>query len=162
MIIDKAFLYVAVQFFLFSAHLLAALLLPNSTSSVLRVIGLAIAVLGALLVFIAIGEHGRVNKDLPNAVPTPKSSAELVQSGLYRCIRHPIYTGVLAAFGGITLYSGHLAVVVLWSIMVIFFTLKSRFEEQLLQQQYGTAYQDYMTHTGRFLPTMSCLIKNGG
>ncbi len=155
--IDKAFLYVAIQFWLFSVHILAAFLLPNSTTGTLRVVGIIVAGLGALIVFIAIGEHGRVNRDLPNAVPTPKSSAELIQSGLYRCIRHPIYTGVLVAFGGITLYNGHLGVIVLWVVMVIFFTLKSRFEEQLLQQQYGTAYQDYMLRTGRFLPTLSCL-----
>jgi protein-S-isoprenylcysteine O-methyltransferase Ste14 len=84
-------------------------------------------------------------------LPKPKPSGELIQSGLYRFVRHPIYFGViLVCFGwaGIeqTLYTLVLAI-----ILLIFFDLKSRQEERWLIQKFSE-YAEYKITAKKLIP----------
>jgi protein-S-isoprenylcysteine O-methyltransferase Ste14 len=84
-------------------------------------------------------------------LPKPKPSGELIQSGLYRFVRHPIYFGViLVCFGwaGIeqTLYTLVLAI-----ILLIFFDLKSRQEEIWLTEKFSE-YDVYKQNTKKLIP----------
>ena len=84
-------------------------------------------------------------------LPKPKPSGQLIQTGLYRLVRHPIYFGViLVSFGwaGIeqTLYT-----LVLATILLIFFDLKSRQEERWLTQKFSE-YDVYKQNTKKLIP----------
>ena len=84
-------------------------------------------------------------------LPKPKQNGELIWTGLYRFVRHPIYFGViLVCFGwaGIeqTLYTLVLAI-----ILLIFFDLKSRQEEIWLTEKFSE-YAEYKITTKKLIP----------
>ena len=84
-----------------------------------------------------------------------KKEHELVRTGLYRRIRHPIYTGILVAFLGTELIEGHarglLGFVILW----LSFYFKARREENFLRQEFGEGFKEHARHTGMFLPKLT-------
>lgn len=83
---------------------------------------------------------------------TIKKAHQLVESGPYRLVRHPIYTGLLAAylFTGLTwgdwrgLVAPAIAMLALWR--------KMRLEETFLQAQFGPAYETYRRRTRALIP----------
>lgn len=83
---------------------------------------------------------------------TIKQEHELVDRGPYKMIRHPIYTGLLAAYVFTALCWGDwrgLAAVV---IAVAALWRKLRLEEAFLTEQFGGSYQAYRKRTWALLP----------
>lgn len=148
---SKAYGLVLIQFVLFAVIGGGYFALPRNTPTPQFVAGFIVVIIGLAIGLYAIWEHGRVNKSGPNAVPTPRKDAELITSGLYRWVRHPIYTGVLAVGFGVAIAHGHIVIVVASILLLILLTYKSMYEEELLRAQYE-GYADYMQATGRFLP----------
>lgn len=83
--------------------------------------------------------------------PVPRSGAELTTAGLYRLVRHPIYTGVLLIVAGITLHSANAITVLVAAATWGFFVVKSRFEERHLSSVYP-GYGAYAETTPRLIP----------
>ena len=83
--------------------------------------------------------------------PAPNGIGELCATGPFARIRHPTYLGVLIAYLGIAVFAGTWTRLGLWLVMVVFFNLKVRYEERLMQQAF-LRYRDYAATTGRFLP----------
>lgn len=148
---QTAALLVAAQFILLGALALSFLFLPPGQALWLRLLGLAAALAGIAVAALAILTHLRVNRALVNISPEPNPQLELVQSGPYHCVRHPIYLGVMLTAGGAALAHGHAAGLLLALALVAFFAHKARFEESWLARVYP-AYADYRARTGRFLP----------
>lgn len=148
---NKAQTLVVIQFALFGLIGAAVLLIPTVRSNVQWWIGIVATVGGLVFALVAIAEHGRVNRGGPRAVPTPNEHANLITSGLYKHIRHPIYTGVLLAAFGVAIWHGHIVTLLLSVVLVGLLTYKSMYEEDLLRAQYPD-YPAYMQTTGRFLP----------
>ncbi len=88
------------------------------------------------------------------ALPEPVAGGELVTSGPYRWVRHPMYTAVFLLFLGVSLVFDSLAALTLSALLVGFFAMKSRYEERQLRISYPTyaAYLDQVP--GRFLPSL--------
>lgn len=83
--------------------------------------------------------------------PAPPAGAVLVQTGIYRHLRHPLYTSVmLAALGWALLWQSAVALAAVLPLCV-FFDAKSRLEERLLLARFPK-YADYRERTRRFLP----------
>jgi protein-S-isoprenylcysteine O-methyltransferase Ste14 len=77
----------------------------------------------------------------------------LVTQGPYRWIRHPMYTVLFAHLTTLLLLSANWfigGVPLLAFILIVATRLKN--EERVMAEKFGPAYQDYMQHTGRFLP----------
>lgn len=82
----------------------------------------------------------------------PRHQAELITTGPYRWVRHPMYTAVLILVVAATLLTANLIVAVGGSGMFALLVARSRLEEARLLEKFGDAYRAYQGHTGRFLP----------
>jgi protein-S-isoprenylcysteine O-methyltransferase Ste14 len=83
-------------------------------------------------------------------LPYPNAGGELVETGVYRRVRHPIYGAVLlAAFGWGFLTASPVALIVA-VVAVPFFWLKSTVEERWLEQHFP-GYPAYRRRTHRFI-----------
>ena len=94
----------------------------------------------------------QLNRNL-TPFPKPKSNAELVTKGLYKHIRHPIYTGILLFLFGFALFNESLYRIIITAILLLLFYFKSKYEEQQLTVKYSD-YPSYKKTTGRFLPKL--------
>lgn len=147
----QALVLVAVQFVLFVLLAGALFLLPAGQVGWARLLGVMLALLGLALIALAILNHWQINRALVNVSPEPNAAADLVQSGLYTSIRHPIYSGVMLAGLGAALAHGHPVPLLIALSLFVFFSYKSTFEERWLMQVYP-AYAAYRQRAGRFLP----------
>lgn len=72
---------------------------------------------------------------------------ELVTTGLYSKLRHPIYVFVSLAFLGLIVAWQEWDLLVPWAIAVVVLFVKSRREEQTLIEAYGPEYVEYRRRT---------------
>ena len=78
---------------------------------------------------------------------------ELIESGLYKYIRHPGYLGQILLFGGIGIsMSNWLSAVSMLIPVCIGFIYRIYVEEKFMTQQMGKAYLDYKSRTKRLIP----------
>jgi protein-S-isoprenylcysteine O-methyltransferase len=79
----------------------------------------------------------------------------VIETGPYRYVRHPSYTGALTAFLGLGLCLANwlsLACAVIPTLCV--FLWRIRIEEAALVEGLGGKYRDYMRHTRRLIPAI--------
>ncbi len=119
------------------------------TPSWLRTASTAVLVLGLVLIAVAASGLGR----LVTPTPVPRAGGDLVTDGLYRFVRHPIYTGVLLVVGALVVPSGNWATLAVSVLTVAFFYAKSTWEEQRLAERYP-GYAEYRMRTPRFFPRL--------
>jgi protein-S-isoprenylcysteine O-methyltransferase Ste14 len=116
-------------------------------SEVLRSGGLVVAAAGVVLFAWAYRTMGRSFTPFPR----PRSSGELIVSGPFRLVRHPVYGGLLLLSTGASLSFG-IAGLVGTAVLAALWWRKSAFEERLLAERYP-AYASYRARVRRrFLP----------
>jgi protein-S-isoprenylcysteine O-methyltransferase Ste14 len=110
-------------------------------------IGLAVFVLGLGLAVWARVYIGR-NWGMPMST---KDDPELVTTGPYRTIRHPIYTGIILGMVGTAI-----AITVYWLIAVVvlgaYFIYSAFVEERNMTQLFPSAYPEYKHSTKMLIP----------
>jgi protein-S-isoprenylcysteine O-methyltransferase len=87
-----------------------------------------------------------------SGIITIKEQHELIQSGPYRIVRHPIYTGLLLAYLSTAIVHGELRGFVGFVLLLLGFGLKLRMEETFMVQQFGNAYLDYKRRVKALVP----------
>jgi protein-S-isoprenylcysteine O-methyltransferase Ste14 len=90
-----------------------------------------------------------------SGVVTLKEGHELIRSGPYRSIRHPIYTGILLALLGSAGAAGEVRGLLAVAIAWLSFYTKARREESFLTQEFGPSFAEHTKRTGMFLPRFS-------
>jgi protein-S-isoprenylcysteine O-methyltransferase Ste14 len=83
---------------------------------------------------------------------TIKVDHQLIRSGPYRLVRHPIYTAMLGMAAGSALVSGQLHALLGLGLMVFAYWRKIRLEEANLNQAFGPAYAAYRQKTWALIP----------
>lgn len=83
-----------------------------------------------------------------------KEGHELIQTGPYARVRHPIYSGVFLALLGTALFVGEWRALLGALIVLIAHWQKARREEALLEGQFGEVYREYCERTGALLPRL--------
>ncbi|HTP39255.1 MAG TPA: isoprenylcysteine carboxylmethyltransferase family protein [Steroidobacteraceae bacterium] len=87
-----------------------------------------------------------------SGIVTVKEGHELITSGPYRLVRHPIYTGLLLAFTGSAIaraeWCGVLAVALVFAAL----WRKLRNEERWMREQFGAAYDAYSQRVSALVP----------
>jgi len=110
-------------------------------------LGVVLCGVGVLLAIWARLYLGR-NWGMPMSV---KENPELVTTGPYRFVRHPIYTGILLAIIGSVLASS-----VLWLLWLAFcsyyFYTSAQKEEKLMQKEFPDTYPAYKKRTKMLVP----------
>jgi protein-S-isoprenylcysteine O-methyltransferase Ste14 len=133
------------------AIILLLLLFANMTFgfSIMKfaVIGRALEYVGIIGIFVSAYS---IRRSL-TAMPLPKEHGELATNGLYKYVRHPMYTCVLAFSLGLALSSGEIYKYLLVVALSILFYYKSVYEEVYLTHKY-TGYKKYLNTTPRFIP----------
>jgi protein-S-isoprenylcysteine O-methyltransferase Ste14 len=82
---------------------------------------------------------------------TRKDEPELVTSGPYRFVRHPIYTGILLGLLG-TALSLDLYLLVAVAVIGAYFVYSAKMEERMLIDSFPTTYPAYRTRTKMLIP----------
>lgn len=111
------------------------------------IVGISLEWLGALGVLVCAAS---LRKSL-TVVPIPKEEGTLSTSGLYRYVRHPMYSSVLLLSLGIALHSGSGIKYFLVLCLYVLFYLKSVYEEKYLALKYPD-YAQYSARIPRFIP----------
>jgi protein-S-isoprenylcysteine O-methyltransferase Ste14 len=83
-----------------------------------------------------------------------KHGQELISTGPYALVRHPIYTGLLVALAGTALYDGRWRALLGLAFFAIGFWLKAHSEENLLEREFGDEYRSYRARTPMLIPTL--------
>lgn len=112
-----------------------------------RGVGSALCILGVMIMaaaFVSLRNVIQIN-------PEPKAGGHLVTSGVYRRLRHPIYTAILLIVIGLWLRQPTILLCVASLVVSGFLVVKSRYEERLLAERYPE-YAQYRAHTWGFIP----------
>jgi protein-S-isoprenylcysteine O-methyltransferase Ste14 len=107
---------------------------------VTTIIGLAVMVIGAT----------GLGRGL-TATPLPNAHAQLRTGGLYRFVRHPIYSGLILTMASFTVASGSALRLLTLGVLILLLTMKARWEETRLARRFD-GYADYAARTPRFVP----------
>jgi protein-S-isoprenylcysteine O-methyltransferase Ste14 len=122
--------------------------LPAST--IATAAGLSIEVTGILFAFWARDHLGRNwSGEVRIAI-----GHQLIRSGPYRYVRHPIYTGVLSMYAGAMLVSGEIHALLAMAIITVAYGRKLRLEEQILRVNFGPAWDAYRRDTWSLVPPL--------
>ncbi len=85
---------------------------------------------------------------------TLKVDHQLIQSGPYAYVRHPIYTGLLMANAGAALFIGKYRCLAALLIFLVEMSRKARKEEKLMLSAFGDQYAEYSRQTGFLIPRL--------
>src|SRR5215469_696705 len=119
---------------------------PSGLSSFM--VGAAVTVGGLLF---AVWARQHLGRNWSNAV-TIKQNHELITTGPYALVRHPIYTGILTGFLGTAVALSQVRGVIGFVLTFFAFWAKLRIEEEWMRSQFGETYATYVNHTAALVP----------
>jgi protein-S-isoprenylcysteine O-methyltransferase Ste14 len=147
----KSRLLVTIQFILLAVIFFLPVKAPGAeTPSWILELGSFIVWPGLGIVLISIFKLGQSL----TASPIPKDDSQLKTDGLYKWIRHPIYTGLILTTLGIALEVGSVSKLFFVGGLIVLFNYKAKWEETFLLKRYPE-YRTYMSKTGRFVPRLN-------
>ena len=112
-------------------------------------LGMAVFTLGLFLRGWAVRELGRFFK----FTVVVQADHRVVDTGPYRLIRHPSYTGLLAIELGLGIMLGTwLSIPACLLPPLVAFAIRLLTEERVLARELGEPYRDYMARTRRLIP----------
>ncbi len=122
--------------------------LSSKTNILFSVIGISLISSAIVINHIAVKTLGKFFDRL-----IIKNQHQLVTTGIYSKIRHPIYTSYIMLFIGFSMVlQSLLSCLVLSIVSLIWFGNRIRLEEEMLEQEFGKNYQIYQQQTKRLIP----------
>jgi protein-S-isoprenylcysteine O-methyltransferase Ste14 len=112
-------------------------------------IGIILVVIG---LFIRIKAILTLNQYFTYAV-SKVDNHELIETGLYKSIRHPGYSGQLLIFTGISgALSNWLSIILMMIPVSIGYLYRIKVEEKFMEEQIGERYLNYQKRTKKLIP----------
>ncbi|MFX1539050.1 MAG: methyltransferase family protein, partial [Promethearchaeota archaeon] len=148
-----SFLLIPIWFTLpyFEFKVLISKSLPSFILNCVSIIGTVLLVFGGLLLLfnrIHLGKYGG-----PKLVI--EEEHQLITTGLYKFVRHPMYSGFLILFFGYSLAFGSiLMTITITTVLFLIFKTRMDIEEKLLITEFGEEYSTYMKRTKRLFPLL--------
>ena len=121
--------------------------LDSGSSTLMSTIALGLGVCAILLGAVALLQM----RNSFRVKPTPRPDATLVREGIYRHLRHPMYSAVLGICAAITLHHRTVAVLAMALLNLVFYVLKARYEEGRLDAHYAS-YAAYRARSWGLIP----------
>ena len=87
-----------------------------------------------------------------SAAPAVKQDHQLIRTGPYAIVRHPIYSGVLLAILGTALATGEWRALLGLAVLSVAWHFKSRTEERYMEEEFGTEYLRYRRQVKALIP----------
>jgi protein-S-isoprenylcysteine O-methyltransferase Ste14 len=113
------------------------------------VVAAAVAVL-VLAAGVAVAGLAGLGRGL-TASPLPSPAAQLRTTGVYACVRHPIYSALLLGGAAFVILGGRLSRVWVWVALLALLLIKTRVEEVALIARFP-GYRSYADKTPRLVP----------
>jgi protein-S-isoprenylcysteine O-methyltransferase Ste14 len=111
-------------------------------------LGAAVTVAGLLF---AVWARVHLGRNWSRSV-TIKQGHELITTGPYAVVRHPIYTGILTGFLGTAIAISQVRGFIVVVLIFLVFWLKFRREEKWMRSQFGETYAIYARQTSALVP----------
>ena len=111
-------------------------------------LGAAVTIVGLLF---AVWARGYLGSNWSRSV-TIKQGHELITTGPYAAVRHPIYTGILTGFLGMAIAISQVRGFIVCVLIFLALWLKLRMEEQWMRSQFGDTYATYAHQTAALVP----------
>jgi protein-S-isoprenylcysteine O-methyltransferase Ste14 len=112
-----------------------------------QILGAALTVAGVVIGIVGVRDLGSSLTPLPS----PKTDARLVETGIYGRLRHPLYLGLIVGALGWALFSASQLALAFTVALAVFLDLKARREEAWLRERYPM-YAHYARRVKRFVP----------
>ena len=110
--------------------------------------GAAVTVAGLLF---AVWAREHLGRNWSRSV-TIKKGHELIKTGPYAVVRHPIYTGILAGFAGSAIALSQVRGVIAVALIFLVLWAKFRMEEQWMRAEFPETYAAYAHQTAALVP----------
>lgn len=110
--------------------------------------GVAVTFAGLLF---AVWAREHLGKNWSRSV-TVKQDHELITSGPYALVRHPIYTGILTGFLGSTIAEGQVRSLIAFVLVSAVLWFKLRLEERWMRETFGDSYATYSRRVVALVP----------
>jgi len=121
--------------------------IPWLLHTILVYLGLGLLIASLIWILVAqahMGQSWRIGID-------PGHKAELVQSGVFRLSRNPIFLGMRLTLLGVFLILPNAISLAVLAMGEALIQIQVRLEEEFLAETYGEAYQSYRQKTRRWL-----------
>ncbi|MFP3895874.1 MAG: methyltransferase family protein [Anaerolineales bacterium] len=82
----------------------------------------------------------------------PREKAGVIERDVYGLVRHPIYLSEILLYLGFLMLSLSLAAVAIWLVAILFLYYISCYEERLLVERFGKAYEEYRREVPMWIP----------
>ncbi len=150
------YIYVTIQLALFVLYWWQPGAMQKIFPEIWKFIGLVLTCLSLVIILIAFLQ---LNKNL-TMLPTPVKNAKLITNGIFKYIRHPIYTGIFLFATGWALMDMQFSRLFIAFLILLLFEIKSNYEERKLAEQFSE-YETYKKQTGKFFPYLKNRHTNG-
>ncbi|PZX58020.1 methyltransferase family protein [Algoriphagus chordae] len=148
--------YTLIAILLFLGIMIQALLIPTEIlipkSELTTYLGYMFAGFGTIIATKSSKKYSL--KNFLGLIPKQEVSEELVTTGLYSRIRHPLYAGLILIFLGYFLFSGSVSSAVHLGCLLLYLPFGIYFEEKNLVHQFGESYQKYKTEVPPLIPRL--------
>ncbi len=85
---------------------------------------------------------------------TTRENPEVISTGVFRIVRHPIYTGAILFYLGASLITMSIASAAFLLVIIAFYIRISRYEERILAEAFENDYLEYKKKTGMLFPKL--------
>jgi len=135
--------------FVVGGPVFVAPIIPQSRFNISNVFALPIGILlfvsGWIFIIFAFFKIG--------VIPSVRKKSNLITSGIYSVIRHPISSGALISVLGWTILFKSIISIIYFPLFCLFYLVGTLLEEKNLIYEYGDQYLDYKKKvTKRFIP----------
>jgi len=85
---------------------------------------------------------------------TERDKPAVIDTGVFRIVRHPIYLGAILFYLGASLITMSIASALFILVIIGFYIFIGRYEERILTEEFGQDYLEYKKKTGMLIPRL--------
>jgi protein-S-isoprenylcysteine O-methyltransferase Ste14 len=93
------------------------------------------------------------------AVPHEQRPEDVIATGAFRYVRHPLYLGSILTYVGLAISTLSILSLALCAVIFLFYDFLASYEEKLLEARFGVTYQAYRKRTGKWFPSIRSMLK---